>query len=357
MPASRFTQTGNYKTTYPQDSSVFATTSEFVSLGVLLLVLLVVPFLIPSSNLKTLDTILVYAIAVLGLNITTGYTGLINVGQAAFLGVGAYTAAIFATKFGLPFYLCIPLGGVVSAIVGGIVGLPSMRLKHLYLAIATIAFQQIFRWGVGHSDLLQQGQSINMPPPVIFGTEIGYLLHNKFWYYVALFFLIVLALIWRNLMRSKFGRSLVAVRDNDRAADAMGINPGTTKVTAFILGSFYAGIAGALFAYLYRGAQVEDYTLAVSIKFLAMAIVGGLGSLPGAFFGAAFLQFLDDGATSLGSWLSSILPQIQGVDIGTAMRPLTFGLVIILFLIFEPRGLANFWRLIRSYFKTFPFKY
>lgn len=357
MPASRFTQTGNYKTTYAQDSSVFATTSEFVSLGVVLVLMLFVPFVIPSSNLKTVDTILVYAIAVLGLNITTGYTGLINVGQAAFLGVGAYTAAILATKVGLPFYLCIPLAGVVSAVFGGIVGLPSMRLKHLYLAIATIAFQQIFRWSVGHSDLLQQGQSINMPAPVIFGTVIGYASHNKFWYYVALFFVILLALIWRNLMRSKFGRSLVAVRDNDRAADAMGINPGTTKVMAFILGSFYAGIAGALFAYLYRGAQVEDYTLAVSIKFLAMAIVGGLGSLPGAFFGAAFLQLLDDGATSFGSWLSGIIPQIQGVDIGTAMRPLTFGLVIILFLIFEPRGLANFWRLIRSYFKTWPFKY
>jgi branched-chain amino acid transport system permease protein len=357
MPASRSTQTGNYKTTYLQDSSVFATSAEFVSLLILLAVLIVVPFVIPSSLLFTIDTILVYCIAVLGLNITTGYTGLINVGQAAFLGVGAYTAAVFATMLGLPFYVTIPLGGVVGAIIGGIVGLPSLRLKHLYLAIATISFQQIFQWSVGHSPFLLQGQSINMPKPVIFGTEIGFLLHNKFWYFVTLAFLIVLTLIWRNLMRSRFGRALVAVRDNDRAADAMGIDPGSTKVMSFMIGSFYAGIAGGLFAYLYRGAQVEDYTLGVSIKFLAMAIVGGLGSLPGSFFGAAFLEFLDQAATSFGSYLSSVLPSISGVDIGSAMRPLTFGLVIVLFLIFEPRGLANFWRLIRTYFKNWPFKY
>jgi branched-chain amino acid transport system permease protein len=144
MPASRSTQTGNYKTTYLQDSSVFATSAEFVSLLALLAVLIVVPFLIPSSLLFTIDTILIYCIAVLGLNITTGYTGLINVGQAAFLGVGAYTAAVFATMLGLPFYVTIPLGGVVGAMIGGIVGLPSLRLKHLYLAIATISFQQIF---------------------------------------------------------------------------------------------------------------------------------------------------------------------------------------------------------------------
>jgi branched-chain amino acid transport system permease protein len=166
-----------------------------------------------------------------------------------------------------------------------------------------------------------------------------------------------LTLAWRNIMRSKFGRSLVAVRDNDRAADAMGIDPGQTKVMAFVLGSFYAGIAGALFAYLYRAAQVEDYNLAVSIKFLAMSIVGGLGSIPGAFLGAGFLEFLDQYASSLGGWLKEHGPQITGVEYGSAMRPLTFGLVIVLFLIFEPRGLANFWRLIRSYLKLFPFKY
>jgi branched-chain amino acid transport system permease protein len=357
MPASRFTQTGNYRTSYPQDESVFATHAEMASLLVLIGVLLVLPWIVPGSMMFTIDTILVYCIAVLGLNITTGYTGLINVGQAAFLGVGAYTAAVVTTMLGFPFYLAIPVAGVMAAIVGAIVGLPSLRLKHLYLAIATLAFQKIFEWSVGKSIFLQQGQAISLPKPVIFGLEIGFRQHNYFWYYVTLFFLIVLALAWRNLMRSRYGRSFVAVRDNDRAADAMGINPGMTKVVAFVVGSFYAGIAGALFAYLYRAAQVEDYTLAISIKFLAMSIVGGLGSLPGSFMGATFLQFLDDGATRLGAFLSDVLPKVAGVDIGSAMRPTTFGLVIVLFLIFEPRGLANFWRLLRTYFKLWPFKY
>jgi branched-chain amino acid transport system permease protein len=357
MPASRFSQTGNYRTSYAQDSSVFATWSEGASVVALLALMVVLPFVAPSGWLFTINTILVYGIAVLGLNITTGYAGLINVGQAAFMGVGAYTAAVGAAYWGLPWFVVIPMAGVVTAGIGAIVGLPSLRLKHLYLAIATIAFQQIFQWGVGHSTFLKQGEAILMPKPVIFGTEIGFFQHNRFWYYVILVCLVLLTLAWRNLMRSKYGRSLVAVRDNDRAADAMGINPGATKVMAFVICGFYAGIAGALFAYLYRAAQVEDYTLAVSIKFLAMSIVGGLGSIPGAFLGAGFLEMLDGGATSLGAWLKANLPSIAGVEFGSAMRPLTFGLVIILFLIFEPRGLANFWRLLRSYFRLFPFKY
>jgi hypothetical protein len=205
----------------------------------------------------------------------------------------------------------------MGALVGAVVGLPALRLKHLYLAIATLAFQQIFQWGVGHSPLLLQGQVMSLPRPVVFGTEIGYFQHNVFWYYVSLTLLVLLSVAWRNILRSRYGRALVAVRDNDRAADAMGINPGTTKVLAFAMGSFCA-VAGALYAYLYRGAQVEDYTLPVSIKFLAMAIVGGLGSLPGASSGPPSSSTSTRGRPGLGTISPGCSPRWRG---WTSARP------------------------------------
>ncbi len=348
-------QTGNYKTDYRQDTAIFATYLEMLSLWAFLAVLLALPLFLSRPQMFVLDLILVYALAVLGLNITTGYAGLINIGQAAFVGMGAYTAALLAPS--LPFWLTVPIGGLAAAVAGGIVGIPSLRIKHLYLAIATLAFQIIFEWTVGHSTLLKQGGAIPMPRVEFLGYRVGYKNHYYFWYFVILLVVVVLAFAFRNLLRTRFGRALVAVRDNDRAADAMGMHPGLTKIFAFALGGFYAGVAGALYAYLSRAVVIEDYMLPVSIKFLAMAIVGGLGSLVGSFLGPAFLVLLDLNMEDLANWLKSLGFSYAGVDIASAMRPLTFGLVIVLFLIFEPRGLANGWRLVRNFFRNWPFKY
>ncbi len=348
-------ETGNYKTSYRQDSSIFASYLEELSLVAFLAVLFALPFFLSRTQMFVADLILLYALAVLGLNIITGYAGLINIGQAAFVGVGAYTAALLAPS--LPFWLTVPIGGLVAAAAGAIVGIPSLRIKHLYLAIATLAFQVIFEWIVGHSPLLKQGGAIPMPRVVFLGYKVGYKNHYYFWYFVSLVVLILLALAFRNLLRTRFGRALVAVRDNDRAADAMGMHPGLTKIFAFALGAFYAGVAGGLYAYFSRAVVIEDYMLPVSIKFLAMAIVGGLGSLPGSFFGPAFLVLLDLNMEDFANWLKGLGLSYAGVDIASAMRPLTFGLVIVLFLVFEPRGLANWWRLVRNYFKNWPFRY
>ncbi|WP_309570771.1 branched-chain amino acid ABC transporter permease [Deinococcus sp.] len=357
MPASRFSQTGNYRTRYRQDQTIFATYAEQASLIVLLLVLLLLPQVLPKTVLRDVNLILIYAVAVLGLNVTTGYTGLINIGQAAFMGVGAYATALAATRWGLPFYAAIPLGGVAGAVVGTIVGLPSLRLKYLYLAVATLAFQVIFDWGVGHSPLLEQGGAISLPTVQAFGVRDSFLNHNVFWYYIILPALVVLALLWRNVLRTKHGRSMIAVRDNDRAAAAMGINPGTAKLTAFMIGSFYAGIAGGLFAYFQKAVVIEDYGLSVSVQFLAMAIVGGLGSVPGSFLGPMFIVGLDRVMEVASQRLGDMNIFPAGVDAATALRPLSFGLAIVLFLMFEPRGLANWWRLSRTYFKKWPFKF
>jgi branched-chain amino acid transport system permease protein len=179
--------------------------------------------------------------------------------------------------------------------------------------------------------------------------------HYFFWYYVILFFVVVLGFAVRNLLRTKHGRSLVAVRDNDRAADAMGMHPGFTKVYAFALAGFFAGVAGALHAYLWRGVGFESFTLHHSISYLAMAIVGGLGTLVGSIVGPVAILMLELQVEHFAEWAGHFFKAIG--DVATAFRPLSFGLVIVLFLMFEPRGIANWWRIVRSYFKLWPFRY
>ncbi|MEZ4629506.1 MAG: branched-chain amino acid ABC transporter permease [Deinococcales bacterium] len=368
MAVNRWIQSGNYRRSYKEDQTIFATFSEQSSLILLLLLLLLVPQLpfMSRSLFRLLDIALIYTIAVMGLNIVTGYAGQINIGQAAFMGVGAYAAAVITRDLAplflnietIPFWYAIillPLSGLVAALVGAFVGLPSLRLKHLYLAIATLAFQVIFVWTVGHLPWLEQGGSIRLPRIDFFGTQVRSAFVGPFFYYFAFAVLVLMAIAMRNILRSKYGRALVAVRDNDRAADAMGIDPGMTKVMAFAISGFYAGVAGALLA-LYNGSVIiESFELHVSIDFLAMAIVGGLGTMVGSLIGPAFLQFLDPWVENLAHFLSQFFPST--IDVATALRPTIFGLIIVLFLIFEPRGLANWWRLVRQYFWRFPFKY
>ena len=185
--------------------------------------------------------------------------------------------------------------------------------------------------------------------------KVGRQDHYFFWYYACLVIVVVLGFAVRNLLRSKHGRSLVAVRDNDRAADAMGMHPGFTKVYAFALAGFFAGVAGALHAYLWRGVGFESFTLHHSISYLAMAIVGGLGTLVGTFFGPVAILMLELQVENFAEFVGHLFTAIG--DVATAFRPLSFGLVIVLFLMFEPRGIANWWRITRSYFKLWPFRY
>jgi len=379
MAINRWIQSGNYRKSYKDDQTIFSTLSEEVSLIIFLIVLMFVPQILnlfadwgwikgTRSMYRLIDLGLIYIVAVLGLNLVTGFAGQISIGQAAFMGVGAYAAATITRDlapilfdFGstIPFWysiLILPISGLIAALVGAFVGLPSLRLKHLYLAIATLAFQIIFVWIVGHTPWLAQGDSIKIPRINFFGETIkGSKTIGPYFYYFCLATVAVLVIAKRNMLRSKFGRSLIAVRDNDRAADAMGINPGATKVMAFAIAGFYAGVAGALLA-LYNGSViVESFGLGVSIDFLAMAIIGGLGTVVGSIFGPLFLLFLDPWVETFAKWLAQFFPAT--IDIGTAMRPTIFGLIIVLFLIFEPRGLANWWRLVRQYFWKFPFKY
>jgi len=366
MAANRWLATGNFFATYKEEQRIFLTHLDRTVFVLFLVILYAWPFLFELSNkgMLVVDNILIAMVAILGLNLVTGFAGLISIGHAAFVGVGAYTAAQFAALLGdthgfitHAWPVVIVLSGLVGALFGAFVGLPALRLKHLYLAIATLSFQMIFEWTIQVLPAFNQGQTMPLGRVYWLTGQVDRGEHYEFWYFVTLTVVIICGFAVRNLLRTRYGRCLVAVRDNDRAADAMGMHPGLTKVYAFALAGFLAGVAGALRAYLYRGAGIESFTLAHSITYLAMAIVGGLGTLSGSFWGPAAIVLLDLKVENLSEWVKSSDLFSAALNLATALRPLAFGLVIVLFLMFEPRGVANWWRISRSYLKLWPFRY
>jgi len=364
MAENRWLATGNFFTSYTDEQRIFLTNIDRLVFVCFLVLLFVWPLVIEVGNkyMLVIDSILIAIVAVYGLNLLTGFAGLISIGHAAFVGVGAYTLASFSRLLGadhvlLTHYwpLMIIIAGCVGAVVGAIVGLPALRLKHLYLVIATLSFQMIFQWTINFMQFFNQGQTIAIGRVFWFTGKVVRKQHYFFWYYVILIVVVILGFAVRNLLRSKHGRCLVAVRDNDRAADAMGMHPGFTKVYAFALSGFFAGVAGALHAYLWRGVGFESFTLHHSISYLAMAIVGGLGTLVGSFVGPAAILMLELQVENFAEFVGHYIKAVG--DVATAFRPLSFGLVIVLFLMFEPRGIANWWRITRTYFKLWPFRY
>ena len=364
MSVNTWLATGNFNTTYRQEQKTFVTSLDRSIFTLFLLILFVWPIFFPISQkyMLVVDNILVAVVAVMGLNLLLGFAGLISIGHAAFIGIGAYTVASFSKTLGDSHVIVthfwpvlILLAGFIGAVFGALVGLPALRLKHLYLAIATLSFQMIFQWVINFMSFFNQGQTIYVGRVVWFTGEVGRNQHYMFWYYIILTLVVLMGFGVRNLLKTRYGRSLVAVRDNDRAADAMGMNPGLTKVYAFALAGFFAGVAGALHAYLYRGIGFESFTLHQSIGYLAMAIVGGLGTLNGSFWGPVAIKYLDIQMEHLAEFVGQYM--VQASNLSTALKPLSFGLVIVLFLMFEPRGIANWWRIAKSYTKLWPFRY
>ena len=364
MSANRWLATGNFFTSYKEEQRFFFTNLDRIFFSLFLFILFAWPLFFSLSNkyMLIIDNLLIAIIAVIGLNILTGFTGLISIGQAAFVGIGAYTIALFSQMMGDSHIfithgwpLLILIAGFMGALFGAVVGLPALRLKHLYLAIATLSFQMIFQWIINFMTFFDQGQTIYVGRVFWITGKVLRKEHYFFWYYVILTVIVIVSFLIRNLLRTKYGRCLIAVRDNDRAADAMGIHPGFTKIYAFALAGFLAGLAGGLHAYLHRGVGLESFTLHESIAYLAMAIVGGLGTLNGSYWGPVALRVLDLQVESIAEQAKHIFP--SNLNLATALKPFSFGLLIVLFLMFEPRGIANWWRIIKSYTKKWPFKY
>ena len=350
------TATGIYHRSYASELKLRSTRAEYFRLGLMVLLLLVVPFVLDNYWLSIANTILIAVIGAVGLNILVGYTGQISLGQGGFLAVGAYSSAILSERMGLPAPLAILAAVVLTAVIGTFFGLPGLRLKGLYLAIATLASQVIIEFIIRRWGWLTEGKGyITLSRLEIFGWKLPRETFEQSWYWILLVLAALAVMAARNLFRTGLGRSFMAVRDQDIAAEAIGVNLTRAKLTAFAVSSGFVGLAGALTAHYNETVTWEAYTLNVSILYLAMIIVGGLGSIAGAVYGAIFMTLLPvlirELAVIVGPaapWLSNQLPAIQNA---------VFGLVIILFLIIEPRGLNRLWERVKEYFRFWPFRY
>ncbi|NJO21617.1 MAG: ABC transporter permease [Sphingomonadales bacterium] len=351
-------ESGVFKTTYAADMALYPLPIARWAVGAIaVLFVAVVPLILHEYYLSIFNLVFIAIVGALGLNILVGYTGQISVGHAAFMSVGAYTAANLAVKLDLPFWITLPAGGLMAALIGALVGIPSLRIKGLYLAIATLASQLIIEWVINHTPAISGGAqaSIEVPRPTLLGHQLktqGEL------YYFLLFFAVLAIIATLNLVRSRIGRAFVAIRDQDIAAEIIGINIFRYKLLAFAISSFYAGVCGVLYTYYFGIANYEAFQIVVSIDYLAMIIIGGLGSVLGSILGAAFVTMLPIVIRwTVEGFGALFIDPGQLPAITASLRLVIFGGLIILFLVLEPEGLNRLWRNIRNYFRTWPFSY
>jgi branched-chain amino acid transport system permease protein len=346
-------ESGVFFTDYRADMALRRLPLEKARLAIFAVFVLAFPFFANPYWLNLANQIAIATVGALGLNILVGYTGQISMGQGAFMAVGAYSAGILTARMGIPFWASIPLAAVITAAVGLVFGLPSLRLKGLYLAIATLAAQQIVEWVVTHWTGLTGGtEALVVPAPTLFGQRVN---TDFRFYWIALFSAAGTALFVANLFRSRVGRAFVAIRDQDIAASALGVDVFRYKLYAFATSSFFVGLAGALIAHYRTIVTWERFTIETSILYLAMIIIGGLGTISGSFFGAAFILLLPATINTVGRMLQGVSPAVAAVL--PAVQQAAFGLVIILFLVLEPQGLAKLWRNVKDYFRVWPFSY
>jgi branched-chain amino acid transport system permease protein len=283
--------------------------------------------------------------------VLTGYTGLVSLGQAAFMGLGAYTVAVLETQAGTPALLNLFAGGVVAMAGGAVVGIPSLRVKGLYLAIATIAASFIAHFIFANWSSVTGGTAgLSVPPASIFGVSLD-TSFRIYWLIVPLTGLLVAGAA--NLFRTRIGRAFIAIRDRDISAEVLGIPLLRYKLLSFGLSSFYAGLAGGLWAYFFRVVTPESFPLILSIFFLAAIIVGGMGSILGGILGAVFMTMVPELLKLVVDWLPL---GSNATLVLSPVRTIVFGALIVGFLIFEPQGLAEIWRRIRRFFHLYPFR-
>jgi branched-chain amino acid transport system permease protein len=342
---------GDFRQSYEHDEAIWQTPTSRFWLAALAVLLLLFPLGANGYIIGLACMLGIHVIAAAGLNIMTGYTGLISLGHAAFMGVGCYTAAYLAQR-GVPFWLTIPAGGGMCALLGLVVGIPSLRIKGLYLAVATLAMQFILIFVFREWESVTGGvRGVSVPDATLFGMELD---NDYRMYYVILPCAALLLVAARNLFRTRIGRAFIAIRDKDISAEVLGIDLFRYKLLAFAIGSFYAGVAGALLGYFYRAMTPEYFTLALSIFYLAAIIVGGLGSTIGTILGAFFMTLIPEllraGVSLAALWAPS------ATEILSPVREIVFGALIIAFLVFEPHGLAEIWRRVRRFFHLWPFR-
>ncbi|MBV9862495.1 MAG: branched-chain amino acid ABC transporter permease [Alphaproteobacteria bacterium] len=351
-------EAGVFKTSYAADMALYPLPiARWTMAAIAALFIVIVPLVVDEYHVSILNLILIAAVGALGLNILVGYTGQISIGHGAFMSVGAYTAANLIVRLGAPFWIAIPAGGLMAAAIGTLVGIPSLRIKGIYLAIATLAAQLIIEWTINHVPWISGGvqTSIEVPRPSLFGI----VLKTQTQLYLFLLFFVVLAIVATlNLVRSRIGRAFIAIREQDIAAEIIGIDIFRYKLWAFAISSFYAGVTGVLYTYYLGIANYEQFQINVSIDYLAMIIIGGLGSVLGSIFGAIFVTLLPIATRWLLAAIGGLFfSQSDLLNLIPNLRLAMFGALIIFFLVVEPEGLNRLWRNIRNYFRLWPFSY
>lgn len=334
-----------FKTHYEQDVSLFKHNGQRFWYSLLGIALCAAPFGLQEYYLSQLVFIGIYGIVAVGLMLLVGITGQVSIGHAAFLGVGAYTQA-YLYNSGVPFFVALPVAAVVSAVTGIVVGLPALRVKGMYLSIATLAFGFIVEEAFARADSLTGGNTgkqlsslqiagFNFDDPVRF-------------YFLVVVICVLSVLCVMNLLRSPTGRAFVAIRDSEVSAQSMGINLARYKTIAFSLSAALTGVAGALYAHKMRFISPDQFTFLQSIELLMMVVIGGLGSVRGAIFGAAFWIAVQQFIVNAKDWLPEGVGQLPG------LQPTIFGAILVAFVLFEPQGLNGRWLKIRSFFELFP---
>ena len=348
---------GDFRSSYAVDTTIFPTTTSRNAAIVGVILVCCMPYVFSDYWLSIMIQIGIFSIAALGLNILVGFTGQISIGHAAFFLFGAFTSAYLSNKLPIPVFFAIPLAGVVTALVGLIFGVPAARLKGLYLVIATLAAQYILIDFFNRAEWFTGG---SVPASATPFSIFGYVFRgDRQYFYVVLAYVVVSYVLVTNLMRTRDGRALVAIRDHYLSAEIMGINLTKYRTLSFGLAAFFAGISGALYAHYQLVVSNEGFGIERSILFLAMVIIGGTGSIMGTLMGTAFVVLLPESM----EWLSHVLrggaidKALQLNNNLTFLREIAIGLIIILFLVFEPDGLAHRWRQIKTYWKLYPFSH
>jgi branched-chain amino acid transport system permease protein len=343
---------GYFKTTYKKDFAVVETRTRWICLLIAILALVVFPFFASAFLLDLASQVLLALIGAIALMLLTGYAGQISLGHAGLIAAGAFTTAILFKECGAPIWITFPASGLVGAILGFIFGLPSLRLKGLYLALSTLALHFIVTY-IGAEYESRRGFATGV---IIESPSLGPFVieDSRVWYFTLLFIDFVIVVFAINLLRSRTGRAWMALRDRDVAAEALGIKLSSYKLSAFIVSSVLTSIGGCLFAYYRNFVSVEAFSLLMTMEYAAMVIIGGLGSILGAVFGTVFvilLPYLIEGivrAFHLPPRLTTYMFSINHV---------AFGMIMIVFLVLEPGGLVAIWSRIRNYFVLWPFKH
>lgn len=347
---------GVFKTSYRADMALYPLPLARATAAIAVAGLVALPWLVPARYLVWASLTGIAAIGAVGLNLLTGSAGLISLGHGAFLATGAYSAANLASRLHLPFWVAVPAAGAVAAAFGLLVGLPSRRVKGIYLAVATIAAQFMIEWTINHVRWIAGGAqaTVSLPPPTVGPWRLDTEAER---YLLILAVAVIAVTVGLNIGRSRLGRAFVAVRDRDIAAEVIGVDVARTKLAAFAVSSAFAGVAGALWAYYLGVANYEMFTITVSIEYLSMVILGGLGSVLGSVYGAAFVTMLP---LALRDVLERFRWLVPAGDVGTfvaRLRLVLFGSLIIVFLVTEPEGLARLWRKVKDYFRLWPYRY